>query len=317
MPTYDISDFSEKTKNFRKILGFTISDVATSTGLNQSTIKLIESGKVIPRFDTLKILSSFYKHDLFGDLKESLYGSMTIFMFNSLSTYSATNNVAEQEKALILISNHLDNTELNSIEYKDLKQLKLFVEGLIIASKSNFENSLEIEEALTKYCEALSVTVPTFTFENYSAYKYFSVEFNILFSAAVMLGIKRECVLSNDILFFTLNYFQVTERASKINCLLVSKLYYNLAYNFHRMDKHDSALEYSIEGIKYCIQNDTHQYLPLLLGRKGVAMYNLRHDEWRIELYNAITMLKIQGSDDLIPAFENLVKRLDMSDLGC
>ena len=129
----------------------------------------------------------------------------------------------------------------------------------------------------------------------------------------MVLGIKRECLLSNKIFMYTLDHFKLMDKYSKINCLLISKIYYNLAYNYHRLDKHSSALEYSMTGIRYCIQNDTHQYLPLLLGRKGVAMHNLRNDNWCEAIMSAITLLKIQGSEELIPSFEDLRKRLEES----
>ena len=310
LSTYDFGNFSIKVKKIRKTLGFTILDVSSSTGINQSTIKQLEAGKVIPRFDTIKILSSFYKYDLFSIFKESLYDSMTMLLFNSLSTFAATNDIVEQEGLLITISNHLDKPDLKTIEFRDLQQHRLFVEGLLLASRCNYSNSAEIELALEKYSEALSISIPSFSFENFQAYKYFSIEFNILFSAAVLLGIKRECLLSNNIFMYVLEHYKLMDNSSKTNCLLISKLYYNLAYNYHRLDKHSHALEYSMIGIKYCVQNDTHQYLPLLLGRKGVAMHNLRNDNWCEAIMSAITLLKIQGSEELLPSFEELRKRL-------
>ena len=154
LSTYDFSNFSNEVKKIRKTLGFTILDVSSSTGINQSTIKQLEAGKVIPRFDTLKILSSFYKYDLFSIFKESLFDSMTMLLFKSLSSFAATNDIVEQEKLLNTISNHLDKTDLNAIEYRDLQQLRLFVEGLILASRCSYSNSNDIKLALEKDSEA-------------------------------------------------------------------------------------------------------------------------------------------------------------------
>lgn len=313
LSTYDSESFSFKIKTMRKSMGFTVLDVSTSTGINQSTIKLMESGKTIPRFDTLKILSSFYKCDLVSIFNEDQNDSITMFLFNSLSTYAATNEIVELKNGLNLIMNHFNNDGLNPVHYRDLHQLQLFVEGLIYASQCSNSTSEEIDLSLDKYSKALSITISSFSFEKFQAYKYYSVEFNILFSAAVILGIKRECELSNRILLYVLEHFKSLESGSKIICILISKLYYVLAYNYHRMDEHQKALQYSVIGIEHCLLNDTHRYLPLLFGRKGVALHNLRKSEWSESINNAVVLLEIQGNIDLVRSFKSLKQQLEDS----
>ncbi len=313
LTTYDLKKFSSKIKILRKSLGFTIYDVSTSTGISQGTIKHIEAGKSIPRFDTLHILSSFYKCDLLSIFKEDLYDSMTIFLFNSISTFAAKNDTSELDKTLISISAHLSNKELTPVEYRDLTQLRLFVEGLLLASRCHNSTCLEIELAIEKYENALSITNPLFSFNNFDNFKYFSIEFNILFSAAVVLGIKRDCLLSNRILYFILEYYQLLKYSFKTNNLLISKLYYVLSYNYHRLDNHEKALEISVIGLNHCINLDTHMYIPLLLGRKAIALHNLQSSEWQKPLTSAIILLDIQGSKELKKSFEDLLKSLDCS----
>nr|WP_300005478.1 helix-turn-helix transcriptional regulator [Tissierella sp.] len=59
-----IAKFGKALRNIRKDLSLTLSKVTLLSGVNSETIRRIESGKVIPKFETLEFLSNVYKVDL-------------------------------------------------------------------------------------------------------------------------------------------------------------------------------------------------------------------------------------------------------------
>lgn len=294
-------------------MNFTIADVSNSTGISQGTIKLLESGRSIPRFDTLIILSSKYKCDLLSIFRKSYKDSVSFFLFNDISENSLSNSQMELEEALLAITEHLNKETLLPIDYTDLRQLRIYIEGLKIASSchsaSNPENLLVIQ----KYEQALTITNPFFSFDFFDNFKYNAIEYNILFSSAVIFGLMRKCNLSNRILNFILNYYIQTDEFTETNRHIISKIYYVLAYNYHRLDNHDKALETTSIGIDYCLNSDTYLYVPMLLARRGIALHNLNSSEWRDPILKAINFLDFQGRYKIKESYEQILRCLESS----
>ncbi|MGH2331959.1 helix-turn-helix domain-containing protein [Thermoanaerobacter mathranii] len=61
---YDLEGFGEELKNIRKSLGLSQTDVSEYGFINRDTLRKIENGKVIPKQETLELLSNLYKKDL-------------------------------------------------------------------------------------------------------------------------------------------------------------------------------------------------------------------------------------------------------------
>jgi transcriptional regulator with XRE-family HTH domain len=61
---YDLQSFGEELKNIRKSLNLTQKDVAEQISINIDTLRKIENGKVMPRQETLELLSIVFKKDL-------------------------------------------------------------------------------------------------------------------------------------------------------------------------------------------------------------------------------------------------------------
>lgn len=310
LSSYDMSEFSASIRALRNVLGFTITDVAKETGISASTIKLLETGKAVPRFETLYLLSSFYKTDVFTLFNQHQYERSVVYYFDQLNLQMAKNDQKSLFKSMNELLLHLNEDETLPIEHNDLIQLKLYIEGLLLASKCINENCPELEQALNKYKEALSVKNHSFEFESFNQYKYLSIEINILFAAASLLGLKRQCVLSNQILFYVVNYFDSFSNTNA-HKLFKSKCYAIISYNLHRMSQNEDALSYADIGINYCIQNDTSLYLPLLLGRKSVALFNIKEPSWKKYMIQAITLLEIQNRMELKGHYEKELERYE------
>ena len=62
--SYDLSNFGIELRSIRQKNGYTQNYVKELTGVNEDTLRRIENGTVIPKYETLEILSSLYKTDL-------------------------------------------------------------------------------------------------------------------------------------------------------------------------------------------------------------------------------------------------------------
>ena len=77
--SFDLTKFGEHLRELRKSLGYTQEAAANVSGLAIDTLRRIEKGEVIPRYDTLIHLSLTYKKDLLAVL--SSYSNANAFFY--------------------------------------------------------------------------------------------------------------------------------------------------------------------------------------------------------------------------------------------
>lgn len=80
---YNLEAFGNRLKEIRKSLKISQNYISCITGIDEKTIRRIENGKVLPKLDTLDILSPYYKEDLVSLLLN--IGLMTIQLFLKLA----------------------------------------------------------------------------------------------------------------------------------------------------------------------------------------------------------------------------------------
>lgn len=61
---YDLEAFGNELKDIRKSLRLTQKDVAKQTLISIDTLRRIENGKVMPKQETLDLMSVIFKRDL-------------------------------------------------------------------------------------------------------------------------------------------------------------------------------------------------------------------------------------------------------------
>ncbi|MDH8677513.1 helix-turn-helix transcriptional regulator [Fusibacter bizertensis] len=305
--TYDLGQFSQVLKDIRKSLNYTQNDVATHTGLSTETLRKLENGKTIPKYDTIEILSLFYKTDLHSILN-LCKSSTIIFDYYSKIDWLITRVDSQEIKDTLssfdlLKSNHL----FNLIEKKELAQLEFLIDGLkhsYLYDETSLIASIQTSNELL--IKALNVFIPTFSITEWEKYKYNYLELRILFAIAANLGVIRECEQSNAILEYVVNSLSYTSKAFHLENVLISKIYATMSYNYHRLDQHQLALNAANTGIEFCNRHEIMTNLPLLLCRKGVALKLLDSDGYLEYLENAIVLLTIQGNHNLAAQYKKI-----------
>lgn len=280
------------------------------TGISRSTIKMLEKGTSVPKFETLQILSHFYKTDLILVLNKYKNLWQLTSLYEKLNHYMANGNTELLKSGLIEANQLMLSNDLNPVIFNDILQMKLLFEGLEIAIQYADSASEPMEQAISKLCASLKVTNSGFEVEAFHEYKYNAVEYKILFSLASLLGIQRQCELSNRMLLHIIHYLDISSKIDRNDLLLKSKALSIIAYNYHRIDDHEKVIEYATLGIEFSINNDTYQYLPLLLARKGTALFNLNRENWNDYFIQALNLLELQGKDELRSEYERLFNKL-------
>ena len=306
--TYDLKSFSKRLKEIRKSCGYTQENVVSGTGLSTETLRKLENGLVIPRYDTIEILSLFYKTDLQSVLNNYKSSKEIIKYYEVIDTCLTGNDQSALINAIEGFEEFAKTADVNLIERKELKQLELFLKGLKL-SYSDYHNPDIQKQAIEIYIEALHSLNPAFKYEFWREFKYNYLELRILFAIAGLEGYLRNCIQSNDLLEYILNTLDMSIYSKHNDKLLATKAISLLSYNYHRIDDHKKALEFAEQGIEFCRKFFIMSDLPMILVRKGVAMFFLQLANYEPYFDQAITLLLVQGHDEYAEFYKQSVMR--------
>lgn len=295
----DLSEFATRLRTIRENLGMTLRDVVLESDLNVETLRKVEKALAVPRFETLERLSRVYKVDLISLLNQ--YKSAgPLLHFYSVIDYLITSN----DKVAILSAIrdfHLYQTNPTEalIDPRDIEQLNLYFKGIDLDVREN-----RLRASSDMYEQALKVYSPEFQIENWQDFHYSPLELRILFSIASNYCVLEKQDLSIDILAFVMRQLDDSIYSSYFEKILYAKVLALLSYNYHMKDNHPLALQYADLGIEFCNRHMVMNYLPLLLSRKGMAMYLLGRRGYTKYLNQGITLLTIQGNDELAEQYK-------------
>ncbi|HBG00749.1 MAG TPA: hypothetical protein DDW87_04130, partial [Firmicutes bacterium] len=264
--SFDLTKFGDHLRRIRASLGYTQEQVARASRLATDTLRRIENGEVVPRYDTLAHLSLTYKKDLLA-LLASYSNANDLFdlyyRFDDLIVYYDLDAFQQLSQDLEDYMNN-KNAKSTLVNIAAAEQFKLMLSG----TKKHYSSDNQGEFA--DFCAAMRISHPGFEPELFDQYKYTEFELRILFMIATSLS-HEKAHLSNDIMLFCLKHLDESKYATLHEKLLRIKIYFNLSYNYHRIDDHQHALDVAAEGIDFCNKNYFSHYLGALLYRKGIA----------------------------------------------
>lgn len=297
---YNLELFGKRLKEIRKSLRINQKQITEITNIDDKTIRRIESGKVLPKLDTLEILSPIYKEDLVSLLIKYRFDDYSVFCEIKNKIELKLDN-GEQHTL------HTEFRELNILSsstenpyYKNLiRQLILFTEAAIIYKDNNNNNNNTV---LSKLVKAIKITTPPFNLEYYTSYVYSSMEIRILMNIAFVLNRLKNKEKYLEIMEFCINSIDTDDE-------IYPKLCHNLAGAYTRNKNFDKALEYSNMGIKSCQVNRIFNGLSILYYGKGVAEYRLNKEEYMESLKTSVYLCNAFGQRELKNTIINNCKK--------
>ncbi|WP_343231683.1 helix-turn-helix domain-containing protein [Tissierella simiarum] len=285
---YNLDDFGKKVRIIRQRLNLTQKEVTLITGVNIDTLRKIENGKVIPKHETLDLMSLALKEDLNPLLLKYRIDNYSEFheMKNKIEYKLESGNFNDLEVELVNFKKLLD-CNINSYFMNLINQLLLSVESVIL--KVNYA---DYDKSLLKLVDAMKITIPKFSLSKYKSFAYNNIELRILMNIALILDKIESTEKSLELLEFCMDM-------AEYNQDIYSKLCYNLSYTYHRLRFHEKSLYYSNLGIENCIKHKTLSYLSHLYFRKGVAEYCLGYNNYKESLLRSKNFSKLLGQNKL------------------
>lgn len=302
--SYNLDDFGEALRKIRKSLGFSQAYVQEIVGVSIDTIRKIESGRVVPRYDTLELLSVAYKQDLL-ELLKNCRANKFLMEFHDDLDYIIT--CYDKDAATMLKKrikdNFSPNLQLSMINPSELKQFIKFVDA-VVAFYSEF--SVDRENTKKDLINVLRLTLPGFNLRDYKKYTYSYIEFRILLLISLLIAKEGDYTLSNRILKYILKTITDRKYTTKYIDFLIINIYFNLAYNYHMLDKHLQVIETADAGIAYCIEHRTNHALFSLYYRKGIAQFNLWDESYLDSITTAFYILKAMRMPIVLELYRNI-----------
>ena len=302
---YNLFLFGEKLKSIREKLSLTQKQVVDLALIDERTLRRMEQGKVIPKLETLEVLSVIYNTDLVSVIIESRIRdySKLVQTQRNIDLKLLNEDMSNFENELLIIDELLENIE--NEYYKILiTQFKLFLYGI-----KHYKNA-EYKNALDMYIKAIKQTISDFSLDKYKEFRFSLMEIRILMDIALVEDKFLQYDKYSEILEFCFNKCEEDNE-------IYPRICHNLAGVYRKKEKYDRALLYADIGIKICKKNMFADTLAVLYYGKAFAEYRLAKPEYNDSIKAALQLCKIFEQMDLrnhiVTNCENVLK-IDMTE---
>jgi len=308
--TYDTKEFGAYIKNIRVSLGLSQDKVARQTKLSTETLRKIENGLVVPRLDTLEYLSRAYKTDVLKVLGRFRVSHILIKLYEHIDQVILNYSIEKIRVLDDMVKEIKSNTQIcQLIEPNDIHQVQHMIEGI----SAFYQN--QHQYALDRFSDGLKISMGQFSTENFQKHFYSLFESRLLLMISMCYAALKDFSIANNMLTFTLDLITHNEITCRETMRLVTKIYFNLAYNSHTENRLDEVISYTSKGIELCQQNESMYLLHGLYYRRGIAKYLSNKNDYLEDLNNAILLLKLTGKEDLVQLYKDKTSTIYQIDL--
>ena len=290
--TFKSSDFGIKLKNIRKLNRFTQEMVSLKISMSIESIRKIENGKVMPRFDTLVRLSQLYKTNLIQLMSDSFKMVDLTKLYLEAQEYidheeiESLENVKNEAMKIYQGGKHYDLVLL-----EELNQFNYFCEAALLFLRKDM-NSLSLSKDMAIL--AIKATIPDFGFTNFQKFQYNLFEIRILHLIALIDRRSENYFGAIDLLEHLLNICE--NNKDLVDAKLVNQLLFSISYSYHEISDFKASLDYAEQGILFSVSSSRLNELHFHYYRKGIAEFHLGRDNYLESLKTSVYLLKAIGS---------------------
>lgn len=302
----DMKAFGKQLADIRHQAQVTQREVYELTGLSEDTLRRIEQGRVIPKYETLSILSEIYKVNLSAIL--SAYNKDTrleeiVRVFDEVIAKNPKSMKGQLVRLRAEVESYANSSQSNSV---DLDLLRAFLNITAQLTMDEPGDWVQLIEELTK---AMGKTIPGFDIKDFQSYRYSELDLRLLLLAGLVYHKHSRYNEAIPILEFALDYLKLTKTETDLASLMIEiKLYYNLSYAAYKLEDDEASLNYANLGIELCRDHYFVYSLEFLLVRKAIAEYFLKKSDFMDSFARAIHLLKATDNHEMIHYIVTTIK---------
>ncbi len=318
MKLYQLDKFGEDIRQLRIESNLSQADVYNIIGISQDTLRRIENGYTIPKFETLEYLSLLYKTDIVLLLSKTRIGHHYALgnITKTLNEMILNNNFEQIDQAISFINETIINEKDRPTDQMLLGKLFQFKSLVDIiqeynANSNTTKNQISLSANIIK---ALELTIINFDIKEIALYQLDFIEIRLLIIYCEILRLNNQYQNAIDILEILLDKTTIKMKYDDHYLDLLFKIYFNIAYCHHRSDNHSNVLDYCDKGLQICIEHSDYSLMHAFLFRKAVALFNLGEKEQSEQLIKqCITILKIIGNETLAVQYKKIFDKMYFS----
>lgn len=296
-------EFGKKITSTRKNNKLTRSLVSQETGVNIDTIRRIEKGLVLPKLDTLIILSSAYKADLLKIFMNKCSDEYLISIYNQIDSILENENT---DKIIEFCNESIESIEsIEGLKSKELLFLEIERKQLVYLLKGiKYSTNIEQLKESTKFLiEGIKCTNPDICSNKLDKLCLTEIEIRLLYLIAANYLDEYKIEESIKILTYILS-IKDNELSDKTKI----RAYALLAYNLFLKGRYEESLISSEKGLEIARTLRTTYYVHALLARKAVALKKLNRDGFEYNMRICLSILEFEDNKNLIAHYRKISK---------
>lgn len=302
--SYDMKRFGEALKKIRNKYNITQKEISEQSGIHIDTLRRIENGFVIPKYETLEHLSIYYKSDLFELLNQTRSNLLLNSLYEELDNYILNNNITGI-KSILSQFQAIISQEANHLALIHPDEL-ILLDGLSSAGLLYYENTTESIKTAEKLLLNLlfqSTTVPSsdILVERNTSF----LEIRIILLLAIIEKSLKNYDNCQSLLLYLLSYITDETLILPQSQNYIPKIYLNLSYCEFMKGNDLKAIEYADKGISNNIKTNSLYCLFALYYCKGISEF-LSNQHYETSLKNCVALMKMQNLNDLYNKYQQI-----------
>lgn len=299
--TYDMKRFGFTLRTIRKEQSMTQKYVCSQLGMNIDTMRKIENGFVIPKIETLTMLSSLYKTDLLNVMQNCFIDPTFTHYYDIVDKIMTSYDKTEVFGAIADLIAYLDHQPISHfVTPHEAKLLKLFTRLVKDYMDGSFQTVAdELKEVLQSSYKQLSRLGTEGLYLSELELRFMSIQA----SCYIELDQYQNAI---DLYKIVIEFLNRKTDIRPYKHYLLLKCYYNLSYGYHLIDQHELALETAKLGIELAKKHKSTHVLHFLYARKAVAEWMLGMPEHVDSFQKSKHLIEISADEKESAVFKKI-----------
>lgn len=298
--TYNLKDFGITIKELRMILKLTQQNVSDKTQIHVDTLRKIENGNAIPRYETLELLSRLYRIDLLEVLKSKRIDKNLSNLYMKLDELLLHDKIEELNKVQLeyeqYLETYLKSDRMHLVDISEITYFSIFIKASLLYHRGDTNSLIESDKIIFN---SLQNTNSNLSLINLNSFQYSAIELRLLsLSSAINMDLGHYST-AIAILLFLLDYIEKMPVLNLNFKKTLLKIICNLSYCSHFIKDYSSSLSYSKLGIKLAMEWHIFYMLPNIYARKAISEIHLKLPEAQDSFNKCIHLLEISFQNEL------------------
>jgi len=298
--SYDMKKLGVTLRTIRESNNLTRQQVSTHLGLHTDTLRKIEYGLVIPKYESLERLSQHYRIDILNLLGTHRYNTSLENIYESLDEFL----INDKTESILDLKNQIHK---NPNKYELLSQdeyfiLKLFIDSVIVFHENRTPDLQEMVIILEQHIDINTL----------NKFKITQMASPLLTRLANVLAMIHMRLTNFD---SSINILKaILEIAKKDTSNLFAsykfevKYCYSLSYCYFLQSNYEKSIFYANQGIDLAIKNQSMYMLYSLYSRKGASEFKLEIETYKDSFAKCIHLVDMLGDESLTKKYIEITR---------